>query len=199
MLRDCVKPWPGMKCPGQERGRCGETIDSCLGVVSWEFKWNCCEEICLCPCRARDTCSAQSSCGSCWYWWLKSSSELSVLYAFFFSFLLWIEISPWQMILCPNCPKVTPSCEISRAVSVGAEPRVEACILISYGLTSLMKGMVVVSHLTLVYFAVFVSEKRQKAQLQQRSWKLQVWAWLENAKLPSVVRLCGVFFCRPFA
>lgn len=112
----------------------------------------------------------------------------------FFSSFLWIEISPWQMIPCSNCPKVTPSCEISRAVSVGAEPGVEACILISYGLTSLMKWMVVVGHLTLAYFAVFVSEKRQKAQLQQRSWKLQVWAWLENAKLPSVVRLCGVFF-----
>lgn len=117
----------------------------------------------------------------------------------FLSFLLWMGISPWQMILCPNCPKVTPSWEISRAVLEGAEPRVKACILISCGLSLLMKWMVVVvGHLTLVVFAVFVSERGQKAQLQQRSWKLQVWAWLENAKLPSVVRLCGDFFCRLF-
>lgn len=145
----CIKPWPGVKCHGQERVRCcGETGDSHLGVIAL---------------AGLMTCSAQSSCGSHRYWWQKSSSELSVLYPFFSSFLLWIGISPWQMILCPNCPKVTPSCEISRAVSVGAEPKVEACILISYGLSSLMRWMVVVGHLTLVFLCSFCQWEETKS------------------------------------
>lgn len=202
VLMGCVKPWPGMNVMARTEWVLWR--DWWLpfgGGELQEFKWNCWGEICLCPCRARDLCSTELP-------WLMLVLVTEVLFRtvtyvcfFFFSFLLWIEISPWQMILCPNCPKVTPSCEISWAVSMGAEPRVEAsCILISCGLSSLMKWMVVVGHLTLGFFAVFVSERRQKAQLQQRSWKLQVWAWLENAKLPSVVRLCGgSFFCRLFA
>lgn len=141
VFMDWIMPLPGVKCHGQERERyCGETGDSHLGGH--------------CPRRAHDLFSTELL-------WLTLVLVTEVLFrtvsfvCFFFPFLLWIGISPWQMILCPNCPKVTSSHEISRAVSVGAEPKVEACILISYGLSSLMKRMVVVGHLTLAFFCSF--------------------------------------------
>lgn len=199
VLVDCIKPWPEVQCHGQETIRCcGDSGDSHLGVASCMSSSETDVKRSAFALAGLMTCSAQGSCGShdAGGWNPLQNCQFCVL---FLSFLLWMGISLWQVILCPNCPKVTPSWEISRAVLVGAEPRVKACILISCGLSLLMKWMVVVvGHLTLAVFAVFVSERRQKAQLQQRSWKLQVWAWLENAKLPSVVRLCGDFFCRLF-
>lgn len=141
------------------------------------------------------TCSAQNSRGSGWCWWLKSSSELSVFCAFFISFLSWIEIFPMANDSMPKLPEGYPFLW-NKQSCVGGSRAKSGGLHLDFLWTSFINEMDGGSggHLTLEFFAVFVSERRQKAQLQQRSWKLQVWAWLENAKLPSVVRLCGEFF-----
>lgn len=124
------------------------------GWLAARVKCSYCEEICLCPLRAHDLFSTELP-------GLRLVLLTEVLFrtvsfvSFFFPSSCGLEFPHGQMILCPNCPKVTPSCEISRAMSVGAEPRVEACILISYELSSLMKWMVVVGHLTLAVFCSF--------------------------------------------
>lgn len=160
------------------------------GGLLQEFKWNCCEEICLCPHRLV-TCSAQGSRGSPWCWWLKSSSELLVLHAIF-SLPLVDGNFPMANDSMPKLPEGYPFLW-NKQSCVGGSRAKNRGLHLDFLWTQFINEMDG-GHLTLAFFAVFLSERRQKAQLQQRSWKLQVWAWLENAKLPSVVRLCGGFF-----
>lgn len=161
---DCVKPRPGVKCHGQERVRlCGEAGGSIWGWlaarVQVKLLW---KDLPLplqgsWPVQHRAP-LAHAGIGD----WSPLQNCQFLFACLVFSFLLWTGISPWQMILCPNWPEVTPSCEISRAVLVGAEPRAKACILISYGHSSLMKWMVVVGHLTLAVFLQFLSVRGDK-------------------------------------